>query len=227
MNKLLIIIVFLCGIGLFILNPNNLHFNLHILLYLLIGLSFIYSYSNFKSNNKIKNKLGPTLDKNVEILNNIYNKYQSVDIKKNIKLFTQFNILAKVSKCDYITFLKYDYMNRYISMNFQFTLDQKSIVEDTLLYEVGHNLLTVDILKFDQDDLHYFLLNDIKNKNTKIYQAMIHKGTKKIYYQNVYKDNMKEPYGIITISFKDDLYTIPREDKIEILRIIKEINFFI
>ena len=73
-------------------------------------------------------------------------------------------------------------------------------------------------LKFSPNDIHHVYLKDMI-ENTKIYNAMVYKETKKIYYLNAYKKNIKKPYGLIAISYKDDEYIMPNEDKEEILRI--------
>lgn len=194
------------------------------ILFLIVLLSLIiYIYFSHVKCEKISVQVIEILSKNVNFLNELYKKKEAIEIGKNIKIYSQFKIIAKVAKCDFISFFKYDYTKQQAILDFIFTLDDKSIVDDTLLYGIGVNILALNSFKFESNDIYYYDIDDMKIENVNIYRSMIYKGTNRVYYQNIYT-NSDNPIGLVAISYKDKSYIIPEDDKHEILRMINNLS---
>lgn len=196
---------------------------INIIVILTIPLLFLTVYYKQKKYRIVTKRMINFLSKNIEFLNDIYRKKEVHEIKKNIQLYTQCQVISNVAKCDYVSYFKYNYNKNHASLNFLFTIDKNSLIVDTLLYEFGNNILNLKSLKFKSDKLYYIDINEIKNINEGVYKSMLYKGTNKIYYQNIYK-NSSNPVGFIAISYKDINYNIPNCDEKEILRMINKIK---
>lgn len=200
------------------------HIVINIIIFIIMIVFMIYFYHKQLIFERKTIKFNEFIENNNNIINNIYRKKEADEIKKTIQLYSQFQVISKVANCDYISYFKYDYTKENISINFVFTLHNNSILEDTLLYDLGNNI-SMDTLKFSSDDdLNFISVNDVKNIN--IYKSMKYKGTNKIYYKNIFK-NSDNPVGFVAISYKDINYTISKGDKIEINRMIGKIKNYI
>jgi len=178
---------------------------------------------------EISDELIKVLSKNIDFLTEFQKKQEIVHLKNTIKLYSQFQVILKISKCDYISFFKYDYSKRYVVLHFLLSIDEKgSIIQESMLDKLPatSNLLTLNILNSDGTDLHSISINNIKENDIKVYQIMKYRGVSKLYYQNVFKEE-ENPLGFISISYKDENYEIPECDKVEILRIIEKIKSFL
>lgn len=178
---------------------------------------------------KVSDDLIKILNKNVEFLTEFSRKQETIQLKNTIKLYSQFQVILKISNCDFISFFKYDYSKRYIVLHFLLSIDDKgTIVQESMLDKLPatSNLLTLNIINSDDTDLHSIKASEIREKDDKVYQIMKYRGISKIYYQNLFKDK-ENPLGFISLSYKDENFDLPEADKIEILRIIEKIKSFL
>lgn len=169
------------------------------------------------------------LDKNIDFLTHFYRQQEVIHLKNTIQLYSQFQIILKISKCDFISFFKYDYTKRYVILHFLLSIDEKGIiVQESMLDKlpVTSNLLTLNIMKSDDNDLYSININEIKENDEKVYQVMKYRNISKIYYQNLFKDK-DNPLGFISISYKDENFEMPDGDKEEILRIIEKMKSYL
>jgi len=169
------------------------------------------------------------LSNNVQFLTDLHRKQEVIDLKKAIDLYSQFQIILKISKCDYVTFFKYDYSKRHILLHFILSIDinGKIIHTDALdKMPLTANLSMLTILKSDDNDLYPLLLNEIEEKNYYMFKSIKNRGINTIFYQNIIK-NKETPIGFISLGYKSENYIIPQEDKVEILRIIEKIKSLI
>lgn len=196
------------------------------ILFSVIFILIVYIYFCHAKCKKISIQVIDILSKNIIFLNELYKKKEALEIGKNIKIYSQFKVIAKVAKCDYISFFKYDHTKDQSILDFVFTLEGESFIDDTLLYSLGMNVLALDSFKFKSNDLYYYNIDDMKYENINIYRAMKYKGTNKVYYQNIYIDS-DNPTGLVAISYKDISYIIPDDDKHEILRMINQLNLIL
>lgn len=167
---------------------------------------------------KMSNQLIKVLNQNVEFLNNMNKEKEIQEIKNTIKIYSQCQVISKVANCDFVSFFKYDSKN----INFILSVDKNgTMIHNSLLYDI--EILTLD-LKFNYDDLYFKNINDVENNN--IFYVMKKNDISKFYYQNIYKD-LDTPIGFIALSFKDDKYIIPNEDKVEIIRLIEKLKNYL
>ena len=199
----------------------------HILSLLIIFILTILVYKKQIKYKKVCDDLAGSLSKNVEFLT-VFSKHQEIlQLKSTIKLYSKFQIILKISNCNYVTFFKYDYSQRYIILHFILSVDEKGcIIQDGLLDDlpVTDSLLTLNLIKTDNNDLYELNLNNIKEKN--IHNVIIKSEINKVYYQNIYKDK-SNPLGFISLSYKDKNFTLLDDDKNEILRIIEKMKTYL
>ena len=191
-------------------------------------LSLVF-YINRIRREKTYSDLFKLLSKNAEFLAEYQKKQEIIQLKNTIKIYSQFQIILKISKCDYITFFKYDYSNRYVILHFLLSMDSKGcIIQENSLDKlpISGNLLALNVLKTDDTDLYTLYTDEMKGKNDIVYHSTKEKGINKIYYQNVFvnKDN---PLGFITLSYKDTNFELHEDDKVEVLRIIENIKSYL
>ncbi|MCK9415759.1 tetratricopeptide repeat protein [Candidatus Dojkabacteria bacterium] len=199
---------------------NNL---INLLLFLIIIGLMVYVRIRQIKFEKMSNQLIVVLTRNVEFLNEIIKKKEIQEIKNIINIYSQCQVISKVANCDYVSFFKYDYSKKIVSLNFMLSVDKNgSMIYNSLLYDID-NLLTLN-LKFNYDDLYFKNINEVEDNN--IVYVMKKNDISKFYYQNIYKD-LNTPIGFIALSFKDDKYIIPNEDKVEIIRMIEKIKYYL
>lgn len=196
------------------------------LFFLMIILCLIYYvYQRQVKYEKISNQLIDFLTKNIDFLNKVNRQKEIEEIKNIIQLYSRCQVISKVANCDYISFFKYDYSNRYVALNFILSINRDgTMVYDSLLYDMGNSILTVNSLNFNDDDIYFLNLADVKDNN--ISYVMKQRELTKFYYRNIYK-NLNTPSGFIAMSFKDNNYVIPDGDKIEIIRMIENLKKFL
>ncbi len=195
---------------------------------LILSLVFII-YIKQKTYKKNSNNLIKILNNNVQFLTDLYKKHEVIELKKAIDLYSQFQIILKMSKCDYISFFKYNYSKKYIILHFVLSIDNKgSIIQTSILdnLPVTANLSILNILKSDDNDLYLLEPNYFEGKNDAMFKNLKDKNINTIYYQNVFK-NKETPLGFISMSYKDKGYILPEDDKVEILRIIEKMKSLI
>lgn len=186
-------------------------------------------YSKQKEYKKNSDQLIDILSKNVEFLTELYKKQEVINLKKSIDLYSQFQIILKISKCDYVSFFKYDYSSRYIILHFILSIDSNgSIIQMNLLdnLPVTANLSILNILKSDDNDLYLLSPSEIEGKNDDLFGHLTEHGINTIYYQNVFKSK-ENPLGFISLAYKNEKHILPKDDKIEILRIIEKMKSLI
>ena len=175
-------------------------------------------------NCKITSKnLSMIINKNEVLIDRIYKNCEVIKLKNNIELFSNIQIISKISKANYISFFKYNYSKKYVSLDFIFSVDDKGmVVKNSILDEipVSDGLLSMDIMRHNKN-LDYIDIDTIKNRNTSIFNILLTKGINKIYYQNIFKnDNL--PFVFVVFSYNTYDYIIERIDRIEICRILEE-----
>jgi hypothetical protein len=205
------------------------HIFVDITFFLIITVLLLIVYIRQMRCKEISNNLIKILSKNVDFLTEYYKKQEIILLKNTIQLYSQFQIILKISKCDYVSFFKYDFSKRYIMIHFLLSVDDKgTIVQESVLDNLPatSNLLTLNIMKTDDKDLYSIKTSALKEKNEKTYEMIESRGIKKIYYQNVFKDK-ENPLGFVSISYKNEDYIISEDDKKEILRIIEKMKTYL
>lgn len=196
--------------------------------FIILGVVLLIYYKQ-KEYKKNSDYLIDILNKNVEFLTELYKKQEVINLKKSIDLYSQFQIILKISKCDYVSFFKYDYSSRYIILHFILSIDSKgSIIQMNLLdnLPVTANLTILNILKSDDNDLYLLSPTEIEGKNDDLFDHLTEYGINSIYYQNVF-NNRENPLGFISLAYKEENYILHNDDKIEILRIIEKMKSLI
>ena len=189
----------------------------------ILGLVIII-YLKQKEYKKNSDNLISILNTNVEFLTELHKKHAIMELKRAIDLYSQFQIVLKISKCDYVSFFKYDYSKRYILLHFILSIDNNGKIIHTDILDglpVTADFKILNILKSDDKDLYFLTINEIKEKND-----LFIKDINTIYYQNIFK-NKENPFGFISLLYKNENYLLPEEDKIEILRVIEKMKSFI
>jgi hypothetical protein len=168
------------------------------------------------------------LNSSIKFLDNLYKNKEIIYIKHALQLYSKFQQILLVSKSNYINFFKYDYFQKSVILHFILSLDDKGIIVQKNMFDnipLENDLLSIDLLKSDDSDLHSLYSTDLEYKYENIYKIIKKYNINKIYYQNIYKEKDK-PFGFILLSYCDD-HTMSSEEKSEILKIIENIKEFI
>jgi len=200
---------------------------IHILSLLILIFLVIVVYTRKIKYKKVYENLFLTLDKHEKFLNEFSKSQEIINLKNSIKIYSKFQIILKISNCNYVTFFKYDYSQRYIILHFIISIDDKGhIIQNSILEDssIISDLLILNILKSDNDDLYELDINNVKEKNVDNYIKK--SGINKVYYQNIFKDK-NNPLGFISLSYKDKDYILQDNDKIEILKIIEKMKSYL
>jgi len=191
----------------------------------LLALIYIRQYKH----KKVSDDLIKILSKNVDFLNDFYRRQEIIQLKNTIQLYSQFQVILKISKADYISFFKYDYSNKFVVLHFLLSVNDKGVIlQDSKLEDlpVASSLVTLNIMKSDNNELYSILVDNVKEKDESVYNVMKRRGVNKMYYQNIYKEE-SNPLGYIALSYKNIDYVLPDDDKIEVLRIIEKIKTYL
>ena len=203
-----------------------INFFVYFIMLLLIVVIFIRQKKHHKIYKKNSDNIIKMLSNNIISLTELQKKHEIVELKKSIDLYSNFQIILKLSNCDYVTLFKYDYSKRYIVLHFILSIDNNGKIINTDILDklpLTANLSILDILKSD-GDLYLLSLNEIKNDD--MFTSIKSKGINTIYYKNIFK-NEETPFGFISLGYKNENHVIPTEDKIEILRIVKKMKSLI
>lgn len=206
-----------------------MNYLIHLFFILIIILLLVFVYIGQYKCKKLSKELVKTLSKDLDFLTNLYRKQEITHLKNTIKLYSQFQIILKISKADYVSFFKYDYSKRYVVLHFLLSIDNRGvIIQDSMLDDlpVASNLIILDLMKSDDWDLYPIVIEDLKENNDSIYKAMISRGVNKFYYQNLFKDK-NNTLGFIAVSYKDKDFNLLEDDKDEILRIIEKMKYYL
>lgn len=198
------------------------HTFIDILFISIIIILYLLAYFKQVRQHRSYTNLTEILSKNVDFLLEYHKKKEIKELKNSIQLYTKFQIISKISKCNYVSFFRYDYSKRFVTLDFLLTINSNGcIIQESALDKLPMSgcLLTLNILNSKKDNFYTLYANDLKDKHNHIHTAMLNKEISKIYYHNVYKDNTN-PFGIILISYKDDNVELLEDDKNEILRIV-------
>jgi hypothetical protein len=165
------------------------------------------------------------LEKNIDLLIQLYKKQEIVTLKNNIKIYSMFQIILKIAKADYITFFKYDYTTRKVLLDFILSIDANgSFIQNSVFDNLP--MTAISFLNVDDKDLYTSVTKDFQESNRIIYDVLVLRKIEKVYYQNIFKDTTN-PVGFIVISYKNINYIISEADKSEILRMIEKIKIFL
>jgi len=199
--------------------------SIQLILFLILVVIGIYYHIKIKRFKRTTGDLLTILDNHIDILDEL-NKKKDVSILKNmIELYSNMQIILKISNANYISLFKYDYSKRYIMSHFLFSMLENGNIEyatDNDKLPITSDLLKLNIFKTDDKELYYTYIKDVNG----ITQDIKDKQIKKCYYQNIFNDSEK-PFAFIIISYKDENYNILDGDKEEILRILQKIKSLI
>lgn len=198
----------------------------HILQNLIIFINLIiliYIFLKYDRCNTCEQTL-KILNKNLDLLNSVYQKQYSNDLKKMVELYSEVQTILKISESSHITLFRYDYTKTYITLHFMFCINKNGeIIHDSYLDKLPatSNLLNLEILKSSDNDLYYLKSESLKDIDAKIYQILKYNNVERIYYRNIKRD--KEPLGYIAFSYEND-YELDDRQREEIMRIISKIS---
>lgn len=170
------------------------------------------------------------LMKQIDFLTELNRKQEIIQLKKSILLYTDFQVVLKMCNCDFISFFKYDYSQKYLGLHFLLTIDNTgTLLHDSVLYDLPltGGLLTLDILNSNRYDIGELNIELVKTLSENLYDVINRREINKIYYKNVYKYEASNPIGFIAFSFKDKDALIDEEMKPEIIRISNKIKNYI
>jgi hypothetical protein len=202
----------------------------HIIIFINLIILGVLIWLYVKKENCKKNSEGliNILNKNIDFLDKLYKNREIFYIKNALHLYSKFQQILLVSKSNYINFFKYDYSQRYVILHFIISLDDKGFIIQRNMFDnipSESNLLSIDLLKSDDSDLHSLYTTDLEYKHENIYKILKEHNINKVYYQNIYKEKDK-PFGFVLLSYCDD-HTMTDIEKAEILKIIENIKEFI
>ena len=155
------------------------------------------------------------------------NKLENVKrVRDSIFLISKLQIIAKISRSNFVTLFKYDQVNNNLFLHFIISMKNNGdIIHDSILLDLDNIPVTSssfiqDILNSDDKKLYYMNLKGAK-KNDYIYEKMLSKNIKNIYYKNIFKDG--SPIGLVVLSYNDE-YFISEENEFNIVRILNIIK---
>jgi len=166
------------------------------------------------------------LNKNMDILNILYKKQYSKDLKKMIDLYSEVQTILKISDSSFISLFKYNYSKSYVLLDFMFSINKGGeIIHESYLDKLPatSNMLSLEILKSKSDDLSYLITEDIKSVDMKVYQLLKYRNIEKTYFRNIIRKGNDLPLGYIAFTY-DNLYELDDIQREEILRITSKIS---
>jgi len=165
------------------------------------------------------------LNKNVDLLNSVYRKQHSNDLKKMVELYSEVQTILKISNSSLISLLRYDYSKRYITLQFMFSINGSGeIVHESRLDKLPatSNILNLKILESECNNLYDLKTEEIKDIDPKTYQLLKSCGIEKVFFRNIRKCE-SSPLGYIAFSYNED-YEIDDRQREEIMRITTKIS---
>jgi hypothetical protein len=173
------------------------------------------------NNNKTCNDIRD-LNSKFTLMNIEHKEQRLIDLKKELRIFTQIQNILKISNALYVSIFKYQYNKTYLSLNFLFTLkNDGSIIYDSYLDKlpVTSNILNLKIL--DSDRLNSILIDELKLIDTDMYKLHKYKKIEKLYFKTIKRTDRH--LGYLSLSYKDE-YEIDEQQKEEIERIVTKIS---
>lgn len=196
-----------------------------LLISIIIFLCFFAYYDQIKQN-KSHREIIVILNKNIDFLLEYYKRDEITQIRNDIQLYSCFQIISKISKCDYVSLFKYDYSKRYIILHLLLLMDNNGNIIKEKIFEdlpITGELLRFDMLNIDDSINSLCIDNNMIDDNVHIHTIIESKGINKIYYQNIFKNDIN-PFGIISISYKDKGFELTEDDKVQISRVIENMK---
>lgn len=184
---------------------------------IVIFLLLVKIFFGFKKNNKLM----CLLNKNVDVLNNIYIKKNIDDVKDIINLQSKIRTIFKISRANCVSLFKYKYLKKCVKLKFLFSINENEILHDSYLNDlpISSNFLSLEIFKSESGELNEILLEDIKNIDFKIYNILKSKDVYKMYFKNIIKND--KPMGYVVITYTEN-YNLEEKDKTKIKDIISK-----
>jgi len=165
------------------------------------------------------------LNKNLDLLYEVYRKQYSNDLKKMVELYSEIQTILKISESSSISLFRYNYAKSYIILQFMFCVNKNGEIQHQSFMDklpATSNMLNLEILKSDSNNLHNLKTEIIKDVDMKAYQLLKHRGVEKIYFRNIRK-NESSPLGYVVFSYQND-YEIDDSQREEIMRITTKIS---
>lgn len=197
------------------------------ILFLLVILTLLYIvYIRIIKCRKNSDDLIKILNSNIEFLDLYYKKKEIGQLKKSIKLYSKLKIIMNISKCDFVSFYRYNYSKSFMILSFMISIDKDSNIlehSDVDNLPVTSNKTILNILNdHDKNELSNITTDDVKTDEYVCDILNRHK-INKIQYTNIFKDK-NSPEGFILLSYKDKNYKMNSGDETEVLRIAKNLN---
>lgn len=189
---------------------------------ILFNLVFIILFISRKFN---CDKIIDTLNSNIDLLNAIYEKQHSNDLRKMIELYSEVQTIMKLTEAHYISLFKYDFSKKYVVLHFMFSINKTGeIIHESYLDKLPatSNMLSLEILKSNDEGLHSLTVDDVKEVDMKAYQLLKYRNIEKMYFKNITK-NANSPAGYLSFSYNYD-YKLNEQQEEETLRILKKIS---
>jgi len=205
-----------------------MHDLLHILLILIPVVFFLILFSKLFKLEKLFGSMSIFLDKNMEILNRAYRVRVAEELKKSLSILIKFQIIQKISKSNYLTFYKYNYSQKYIELDFDFSIRDGVLVDNTPFEKIllSGDILTLDFFKKINCEFCELNIDELEFCEKGIYQSIKDGNITKIYYKHIFNKNDKyNPVAIVFMSYKDCDFELVDDEKSEIIRILKNISF--
>lgn len=172
---------------------------------------------------KTTNKILNILNSNIDNINKIHRSNIISKLKNTIHIYSQFQIIQKISNADYVSLAKCNYINNKINLDFLFSIDDNTnIMKKSLLDDVSlcANCFSLDDLN-PNHNIKIIDIDKIKSESEAVFHIIKYFKVKKIYRKNIYDEN-DILTNIIFFSYEDENYIMNDDDKNEICRIIKE-----
>lgn len=166
-----------------------------------------------------------TLDANLDLLNLVYEKQHHGDLRKMIELYSNVQMILKLTESSFISLFRYDYSKKYIILHFMFSINKTGeIIHESYLDNLPatSNMLNLEIMKSSEDKLHTLFVDDIKDVDIKIYQNMRVRNIHKIYFKNL-MNGIDSPIGYVSFCYEND-YILDEHQQEETLRLMKKIS---
>ena len=157
----------------------------HILFFIVVMIVLVDVIIKLLEYEKKCNKISTLIEDDLKVLNTLYKNQEIINLKRTIDLYSQFQVLLKISKCDYVSLFKYDYTKRFVVLHFLLSVDDKGVIlQDSNLEDlpVASSKTTLNIMRSDNDDLYSILIDEVKEKDLAVYNVMQKRGVNKMYY---------------------------------------------
>lgn len=196
----------------------HLIFDIFFFIFSVIVLFYLFKIIE-KTINYKSEKLLDLIKKNNDLLDICIKKNNDKKVINSISVYNKLLTILKISNANSVMLFKYNYNKKFILFNFLLSINNDDeLYNENITYElpVTSNKIVLDILESNNSELRQ---KKVKNK-------ILSQSPAKIYYKNIYKDNLY-PYGFIILSYKDFYYNISNDEAQKIEDIIEDINYII